>query len=142
MRGSVKEKNILSPKTVFIVDDEPLLGEIAEVILNSEGYLTRRFLSPFDLLDAIEPGSFAPQIVVTDYLMNGMNGLELIRRLRQSCPDIRIVLVSGTISECLASSSVDTRPDYFLAKPYQVTSLIHAVEAALAPDPHSETAAT
>ena len=142
MRGSVNEKNIISPKTVFVVDDEPLLAEIAEVILNSEGYLTRRFLSPFDLLDAIEPGSHVPHVVVTDYLMNGMNGLELIRRLRQTSPLIRIVLVSGTVSESLATSDVDSRPDYFLAKPYQVTSLIHAVEAALAPDPHSETAST
>ena len=142
MRGSVKEKNILSPKTVFIVDDEPLLAEIAEVILNSEGYLTRRFVSPFDLLDAIEPGAIVPHVVVTDFLMNGMNGLELIRRLRQASPLIRVVLVSGTVSESLAAADTEGRPDYFLAKPYQVTSLIHAVEAALAPDPHSETAST
>src|SRR4051812_34845626 len=113
-RVTEKNKNISSQKLVYIVDDEPLLGEIAEVILNSEGYLTRRFVIPHEVIELIKSGGARPDLLLTDYIMNGMTGIELIRRVRALDRTIRTILVSGTVEEGSLADQ-ETKPDYFIA---------------------------
>jgi YesN/AraC family two-component response regulator len=55
-----------------------------------------------------------------------MSGLELIKLSRETAPDLKTILVSGTVTEDYVSTS-GVRPDRFIAKPYNVQVLIGAV---------------
>lgn len=111
--------------TVFVVDDEPMLLEMAALILEPLGYRVQTFRDPREALE--EYSAVRPNLVVTDYAMGSMTGMDLIRECKQLNPGQKILLLSGTVDESIyAGDSV--KPDRFLAKPYQVSDFIALVK--------------
>jgi DNA-binding NtrC family response regulator len=119
------------PPLVYVVDDEPMFGQILEAILQLEGCETCVFQSPQQALAAIEAASPKPELLLTDFVMPGMNGLELIEHSRKSCPELKTILFSGGFSSEIMAY-YPTKPDEFLAKPFQPKVLAEMIKAVLA----------
>lgn len=114
-----------------MVDDEPMLLELASVILEPLGYEIEAFRTPESALQAFQAAEPPPALIITDYAMHTMNGLELVEACRRVRPQQKALLLSGTVGpEVLRGARVV--PNRFLTKPYQSRQLIKAVEAALA----------
>jgi len=113
------------PITIFVVDDEPMLLDLAQAILKPLGYDVRTFRDP-QLALAEFPKS-KPAVLVTDYAMGAMSGMDLIRECRRLQPRQKTLLVSGTVDENIFADA-DAKPDAFLAKPYQVREFIELVK--------------
>ncbi len=114
-------------KLIYVVDDEPLLLELASVILEPAGYTLRCFRDPMSALRAFAESEEKPELVITDYAMHDMSGSDLIGGVRQVSPDQKVLMVSGTIEE--HGLPVDERkPDDFLPKPYRAADLVAAVK--------------
>jgi DNA-binding response OmpR family regulator len=118
--------NPAAQTTVFVVDDEPQLLELAEAILSAEGWLVRTFRDPEVALAEFATGR--PVVVITDYAMGRMTGMDLIRECRRLNPRQKLVLVSGTVDEHVFSDA-PVKPDRFLSKPYQIHELTDIVRA-------------
>lgn len=116
---------------VFVVDDEPMLLELATVVLEPLGYHIQTFRDPRAALRAFRAAKPAPDLVITDFAMHHLTGLDLISACRQAEPRQKILLVSGTVDEQIYANS-PVKPDRFLAKPYQSKQLIEAAGALLA----------
>jgi CheY-like chemotaxis protein len=117
--------------TVFVVDDEPVLLELATAVLEPAGFNVRTFRDPRAALAEFSAANPRPKVLVTDYAMGEMNGLDLIRECRRIQPRQKILLLSGTVDESIyANASV--KPDRFLAKPYQAEDLIALVRSLMA----------
>ena len=114
--------------TVFVVDDEPMLLELAEAILKPQGYEVRTFRDPETALK--EYIIAQPEVVITDYAMGRMSGMDLIRECRRLNPRQKIILLSGTVDEHVFASAA-VKPDQFLSKPYQVAELADRVRSLL-----------
>ena len=71
-------------------------------------------------------------LIITDYNLPGMNGLQLTAALKAHAPATRVVLISGYISPDLERRARDRGVDYLMRKPFQVDPLIQIVRAALA----------
>lgn len=110
--------------TIFVVDDEPMLLDLAAAILAPLGYDVRTFRDPLTALEEFSKAK--PALVVTDYAMGGMSGMQFIHECRRFNPDQKTLLVSGTVDETIYQHDT-TRPDSFLAKPYQVAEFIASV---------------
>ena len=119
-----------SKELVFIVDDEALLGQLAETLLTEQGYRTRTFLDPMDVLREIRDDGERPALLVTDYVMGAMNGLELIEECKKYHPKLRTILLSGTVSESYVHK-FSVQPDHFVPKPYAVAKFINVVNQTL-----------
>jgi CheY-like chemotaxis protein len=116
---------------IYVVDDEPMLLELASVILEPLGYTLETFRGAESALQAFKAAEPPPALVITDYAMHTMTGMELVEACRQMRPRQKTLLVSGTVgAEIFRDAPV--KPDRFLAKPYQSKQLIDAVEALLA----------
>ncbi len=116
---------------IFVVDDEAMLLELACVILEPLGYELRTFRDPKAALQAFATAQPRPALLLTDYAMHRMNGLNLIESCRKLEPNQRTALISGTVGpEILEHATV--QPDRFLAKPYQARQLVELVKAMLA----------
>ena len=119
-----------NPPLVFVVDDNFSLTKMAEMILTAEGVQCHAFSDPKQVVAAFKRGSPLPDLLLTDYEMGSMNGLELIARCRQEIPDLKAILVSGTVKpETLLSQPV--KVDRFLSKPYQPHELAAVVKSLL-----------
>lgn len=133
---SLPQKNGAAPADdtkplVFAVDDEPMLLELVALVLEPLGYRVRSFRDPATAVRAFSLSKPRPAVIITDYAMHMMNGMDLIRECRQINPDQKILLVSGTVDETIFHNSA-VKPDCFLAKPYPAKRLAEMVEALLA----------
>jgi CheY-like chemotaxis protein len=114
-----------SSATIFVVDDEPMLLDLALAILQPAGYDVRTFRDPQAAL--VEFRAAKPAVLVTDYAMGAMNGMDLLRKCREINPRQKVLLLSGTVDENIYADAA-AKPDAFLAKPYQVREFIEAVQ--------------
>ncbi|MGC3960884.1 MAG: response regulator [Verrucomicrobiota bacterium] len=115
---------------IFAVDDEPMLLELATMILQPQGFRVETFRDPLAAVRAFSLANPLPALIVTDFAMHRMNGLDLIRDCRVIHPEQKILMVSGTVDESVYLNSPH-RPDAFLAKPYSATELTALVKQLL-----------
>ena len=80
-------------KAVLFVDDHKALARLSCEILQKQGYRAEYAFDATEALAKFEQDAF--DIVVTDYRMEGMSGVDLARRLRQIVPELPIVIVTG-----------------------------------------------
>jgi CheY-like chemotaxis protein len=116
------------PITVFVVDDEPMLLEMAVMILEPLHFRVRTFRDAQTALAEFSAANPRPALIVTDYAMHAMTGMDLIRECRRIHPKQKIVLLSGTVDESIYTKA-DVKPDRFLAKPYQVSDFVDLVRS-------------
>src|SRR5580658_3668576 len=88
-------------KQIFVVDDNALLAEFAATILEAAGYVVKSFLEPKAVLAAMRRAKTKPAVLVTDYEMAEMNGLQLIHSSHLIHPALKTILVSGTVDSSI-----------------------------------------
>jgi DNA-binding NtrC family response regulator len=112
--------------TVFVVDDNALLVEFASTVLEAAGYEVRHFLDPKEALRAIHDANPKPAVLVTDYEMGEMNGLELIQCSHKIHPSLKTLMLSGTVDGSIMLTD-KAKVHRFLGKPYGPEELQKAV---------------
>jgi DNA-binding NtrC family response regulator len=129
-KGTNSKKTDGAGALIFVVDDEPMLLELAAVILEPLGYQVKTFRDPQAAVEAYSSARPHPELVITDYAMHSMNGMDLIKACRDIDPHQRVLLISGTVDEHIFRKAT-VKPDRFLAKPYQAKQLVELVEELL-----------
>jgi len=132
----MSQPNQITPKKaplIYLVDDQPLLLDLAEMSLLSGGYRLKKFLDPEAALESFLEARPKPALLITDYAMGKMNGLELVERCKAVKPDLKSILVSGTAGAEIVLES-EVKVDRFVGKPYQPTSLAEMVRRLLGLD--------
>ena len=112
--------------TVLIVEDDPRVRSLAELILHKAGHDVVTTGGPIEAIAALKAQSDI-DLVITDIVMPDMNGFDLAMELRRITPGIRLVFMSGFTSDHF-KRSID---DPFLMKPFTVESLTNVVDQAL-----------
>jgi PAS domain S-box-containing protein len=115
-------------ETILLAEDEPQVLSFTTRVLERLGY---RVLAAVDGEDALRISSAnhgSLHLLLTDMTMPGMGGAELVRRLRENHPSLRVLLMSG-YSEELVSSELPEHP--FLPKPFTTAELAEAVRRTL-----------
>ncbi|HEX8926499.1 MAG TPA: response regulator [Terriglobales bacterium] len=80
-------------KAILFVDDHEILARLSCEILEMQGY---RAVSAFNAADALQKFKQSPfDMVVTDFRMEGMNGLELARKIHEEDPQVPVIVVTG-----------------------------------------------
>lgn len=116
---------------VFVVDDNALLGEITRQLIATAGYETKLFHAGLPARAEMLAMAHPPALLVTDFDIGDINGLDLIKDVRAKLPRLKCLLVSGTAKPgALANHPV--KPDHFLAKPFRADDLISTVDRLVA----------
>jgi DNA-binding NtrC family response regulator len=104
------------PNKILIVDDEPFNLDLLEQELSDLGYAVVRAETGAAALTQID--KVAPDLVLLDYLMPGMNGIEVLQTIRKTQNDLPIVMITayGTID--LAVEAIKAGADDFITKPF------------------------
>lgn len=120
-----------SSTLIYVVDDEAMLLELAKVILAPLGYQVQTFRDPDAAVQAFARAAVRPDLIITDYSMHNMTGMDLIAECKRLHPQQKIMLVSGTVGEEIFQHMA-VKPDRFLAKPYEVRQLTETIRSLLA----------
>src|SRR5436190_19103776 len=116
---------------LYLVDDQEVALDVAEAMLEGEGFRIKKFVDPEEAWKSFQREKAKPDVLITDYAMGKMNGLELIEKCKGKYPSLKTLLISGVASaEVQFSATVPA--DRFLAKPYPAPTLAETVRELLA----------
>jgi two-component system response regulator FixJ len=119
-----------SEANVWIVDDDDAMRDSLDFLLGAAGFSVQAFDSATSFLDALPSGQAG--CVVTDVRMPGMDGIELLKRLKKDNPSLSVVVMTGHGDVPLAVEAMKHGAVDFVEKPFEDERLIDAVRAALA----------
>ena len=116
---------------VLIVDDDPVfLGVLAEVLGSRlEGALVEACMSPVAALDRIAAQDY--DVVVSDLLMGGLHGLELLERVKAMRPTTLVVLITGADDRDLSVRALRGGAYDFIQKPVEADYLVASIRRAV-----------
>jgi signal transduction histidine kinase len=119
-------------ETILIVEDEPVLRELAVTILRDCGYATLEAESGREALEVWERNQSTIDLVLTDVVMpEGVSGMDLAQKLLAVKPNLRIVFASGYSMDNLDPVFAGNKHAVFLQKPYTHVSLAKAIRDCL-----------
>lgn len=109
---------------ILVVDDEVLIADTIVQILNRNGFIAQAAYSGKEAIEAARRD--CPELVLSDVLMPQIDGVEAAIKIRELCPDTRIVLFSGQAAtvEILARAKERGHSFELLPKPIHPTQLI------------------
>jgi two-component system alkaline phosphatase synthesis response regulator PhoP len=113
---------------ILIIDDESSIHNVLSAYLKAEGY---EFQSAYDGQEGLEAArSFKPDIIVLDVMLPGMDGIELLAKLRRES-NIYVIMLTARSEETDKIVGLSVGADDYLTKPFSPRELIARIKAAL-----------
>ena len=116
-------------RTLLVVDDNPMLRDVEAQILRLQGYTVLEAENAAKALRLAREAA-AIHLLITDFLMPEVNGLELTRRFRAMHPKTPVLMVSGSLP-LIQHKTDDLHPFEILEKPFEFNELLRKVRTLL-----------
>ncbi len=116
-------------QNILLVEDEPSVARGLEMVLTDEGYGVNLAATGNDALNMFSGNGF--DLVVADLRLPDIDGLEVIREIKQQRPDTAVIIITGYPSVSSAISAVRLGVEDYLRKPFTDDELIAVVGQAL-----------
>lgn len=114
---------------VLIVDDEQDIADMLAIGLERLGYEAVGINDPMEALAAFTEDPEAFDVVITDQVMPGLRGLDLVRRLKEIRPTVRTILCTGFSDGANAETSREAGADAFFHKPVDARKIAPQIRA-------------
>lgn len=115
--------------SLHIVDDDGLVQNSLVALLQGAGYNVLAFTSGIEFLKAL-PG-LNPDCVILDVRMPQMNGLDVLKKLKQNHPETPVVMMSGFADVSMAVKAMQSGASEFVEKPFQAKDVLDTIERVL-----------
>lgn len=115
--------------TILVVDDEEYLRRLVMRLLTEQGYACAQAASAPEALDML--GSHEFSLVVSDIMMPGMSGVELLAAVKQRHPAVAMIMLTGVDNTDIAIQALEIGAYGYIIKPYQANELLINVANAL-----------
>lgn len=116
-------------KTILIADDDRTTRLLVSMIAKKAGYGWKTASNGRDALEIYREGGV--DLVISDRQMPLMDGLELLRKLRSFDPDVKVIILSGGMSDEHRSEFLQAGAVMVLDKPYDNKDLVCVIEATI-----------
>ena len=116
---------------ILVVDDEPTVCKAIQMMLTFYGHEVQIADDGVAAFALFEAGRF--DLVITDYLMPGMKGDQLVGLIRQRRPEQRIIMATAFAEDFLSRGKPTGGADYVLTKPFSLEDLRSAIAKVMAP---------
>jgi len=113
--------NAASSINVLVVDDQDCLVELLADIVNGLGFGSEMAHDGLEAIEKFDEGNF--QMVITDIKMPRMDGIELMKRIKENRPDVPVIAITGYGSESTEEELLYDGVDGFLEKPFRVAKI-------------------
>lgn len=116
-----------SGETVLIVEDHPHVRELTVSLVESLGYTVLEAPDASAALDVMENGAQVDLLLSDVILGKGMNGVELANQVRESCPNTKVLLMSGYAREAFTQEDGLAETYELISKPFRMASLARRI---------------
>lgn len=119
-------------RRVLVVDDEPFIRALLRDALVADGYSVDVLANGEDVLNMFRAGGLIHDVVVLDYTLGGVNGLDVAKGLRKSNNMTPVLLISGYLNRDITAGARSTPALALLPKPFQPRELADRVAQLIA----------
>ena len=120
-------------ETVLMVEDDKAVMKLHKEMLGRYGYTVLHAYHGIEALELFNANRDKIQLVVVDVIMPHLNGGEVVRQIRQQCPELPVIMTSGYTDEIIDRASIDELKVIFLQKPVQRFDLLATIHRCLHP---------
>jgi DNA-binding NtrC family response regulator len=115
-------------KRILVVDDEPMIVSLLSTILRERGWDVTEARSGTDGIDQLDRGRF--DVILTDLMMPGESGIDLLRASKEIHPDVEVILMTGYANADTAIEAMRNGAFHYIMKPLKTEEVLHLVEKA------------
>lgn len=120
----------MSSVRILLVDDEPILLKAVEFKLKKEKFDVTTATSGEDAVEQLKSGEHY-DLVISDVMMPGLSGIELLRVVKENNADMKVLLLTGLKTEDTVVDAFDLGADDFMTKPFNPKELVLRVKKLL-----------
>lgn len=124
------EARLQTEPAVLLVDDAPLILDLLQEILEESGYRVLRTENGKDVTNILTHEQVA--VVFCDVLLPDVNGVEVLRQVKQQIPEVQVIIISGQQNFDTAREVLRERALDFLVKPFGAEEVLSAVQQGFA----------
>lgn len=114
---------------ILIVDDDRVILELASIVLRRDGYYVQTASDGIQAMLLLE--GVLPDLILLDYMMPGMNGLDVLHQIKEKYPDIAVILFTGMGSEEIAVRAMKAGAADYIMKPFRNHDLLERTASVL-----------
>ena len=114
---------------IMVIDDEKVVGDMLRIHLTKHGFTVETFLSATPALERLAEQPF--DMVITDFKMKGMDGMELLKAVKASYPDIQVIMITAFAHLDTAIEAFRGQVHDFFPKPFKIKDLLESIQRAL-----------
>jgi DNA-binding NtrC family response regulator len=114
---------------IMVIDDEKIVGDMAKLSLEQEGYHVETFLNAEPALKRLQEEKF--DVVVTDYKMKGIDGMEVLRAVKSLYPSTQVIMITAFANLDAAIEALRREVHDFFPKPVKIKELKASIKRAL-----------
>jgi CheY-like chemotaxis protein len=118
-------------ETVLLIEDESAVRQIAHRILKRQGYQVLLAASGAEALDASRAYRATIHLVISDAVMPGMSGAEVVKRLQEERPGLKVLFMSGYTDDEILRRGIVSSTTAFIQKPFTLAAFSLAAREAL-----------
>ena len=131
VEAAVEIADLTGTATILLVEDEEAVRAFAARALASRGYKVYEAASGIDALEVMKEAGGKVDLVVSDVVMPELDGPSLLRELRKTRPDLKIIFISGYAEDAFRKNLPEGETFHFLPKPFSLKQLAIAVKETL-----------
>jgi two-component system response regulator (stage 0 sporulation protein F) len=130
--GQIAVMKVPPPARILVIDDNLAVIDILATCLGEEGHTISSALTSDEGLKLVILSR--PDLVLLDVALPGMNGIEVLKRIRAISPAIGVIMVTGNTDPQLAREAIELGALAYVDKPFDLTHLRRVVVMALQPE--------
>ncbi|MGV1100545.1 response regulator [Thiovibrio sp. JS02] len=119
----------MAKHSIMIIDDEKIVGDMAKLSFEQDGYEVETFLNGESALARLAEKPF--DVVVTDLKMKGVDGLEVLRTVKKLYPGIVVIMITAFANLDVAIEALRDDVHDFFPKPVKIKELKASIRRAL-----------
>ncbi|GAM08104.1 acetoacetate metabolism regulatory protein AtoC [Geobacter sp. OR-1] len=116
-------------KRIMLIDNEEGLCRMMEAVLADSGYEVKAYVRSFEAVEDFKPGDW--DLVVSDIKMPGMDGLEVLQKIKQKEPGIPVIMITAYATVEMSIQALRKGAYDMLTKPFEPEELLYRVKNAL-----------
>jgi len=119
----------MASSRIMVIDDEKIVGDMAKLSLEQDGYAVETFLNAEPALKRLQEEHF--DVVVTDYKMKGIDGMEVLKTVKDRHPGTQVIMITAFANLDAAIEALRRDVHDFFPKPVKIKELKASIKRAL-----------
>jgi len=117
---------------ILIAEDDTSMLGFLKLALEKAGHTVVEEVNGVDALKTLEASESAFDLLLTDIVMPGMDGIELSQEATKIKPDLKVMFITGFSAVAVGRKDIDHEKEKILSKPFHLNDLVEQVETLLA----------